>query len=282
MCALNVAAASVKLGIHKRPYCKINVEGSNCTFLFDSGAQVTLMSEREFRKIPVHKRPQQLKTAMRISGVTSDSKVQIKGLYPIRLSVNGRSATVPVFVAKNMTQKNILGIDAIKTLGLGYNSKTDKVILLGPNDFETNAVCSVNNVTLDPFQVMNINVKTPPGWEECRKAVFKCRSPDHPLLYSPEGMVDPSQGHFSVKIKNCSPLQISISKNEKIGLIENVSYVQMAEVDGVNLMKKMKVMTVEEEITIPNVPPMAEAERKDFLSRMNLTVPQKKGRPTWI
>ena len=128
VCALSVAAASKScLGLNQRPLCKINVQGYDSTFLYDSGAQITLMSETEFRKIKADKRPPQMKNSTRVTGVAQNSMLQVKGVYPLTLTVKGRSTVVPVFVVKNMTQRNILGIDAISNLGLNYHAKSRKI-----------------------------------------------------------------------------------------------------------------------------------------------------------
>ena len=51
-----------------RPMAKVQLIGANKeeTFLYDSGAQVSLVGRTAFRKIPVNKRPE--KTASKLSG----------------------------------------------------------------------------------------------------------------------------------------------------------------------------------------------------------------------
>ena len=58
----------------KRPFLQILANGTASQWLFDTGAQVCCMNVNEFRKIPVHKRPQKLKL---VKDVWADSR------YPV-------------------------------------------------------------------------------------------------------------------------------------------------------------------------------------------------------
>ena len=65
-----------------RPMVKVKLLGSKKEedFLYDSGAQVSLMSKKIFRKIKVDLRPDKIDFKLSCSGV-SGSKLKILGCY---------------------------------------------------------------------------------------------------------------------------------------------------------------------------------------------------------
>ena len=75
ICTLGIASAvkNVLGPRNQRSFLKINVQDCEATFLFDSGSMVTLMSEKEFRRIPVEKRPKQLDYKANLIGVAPNS-----------------------------------------------------------------------------------------------------------------------------------------------------------------------------------------------------------------
>jgi len=249
ICSLGIASAVKGLlgPRNHRSFVKINVQNYETTFLFDTGSMVTLMSEQEFRKIPIEKRPKQIPSKVKLTGVAANSPLQLKGVYPLDLSIQNRKINLPVFVVKNMTQKNILGRDAIKELGLNFNGRTGQITLDGPNQFQTAEVCTVNKVYLEPFQVATVTLATPKDWVGHGTGLFRCRTVDHPLLYSSDGLVDFSKDTFTAQIKNCSPLEIRLDRKEKLGHVESLRFVNYREIDGEKLSRKLKTLAVEEE-----------------------------------
>jgi hypothetical protein len=49
------------------------IQGPTSTWLFDTGADVTVLAMREFRKIPIKKRPIKKPPIMKILSASSDS-----------------------------------------------------------------------------------------------------------------------------------------------------------------------------------------------------------------
>ncbi len=49
------------------------IQGPTSTWLFNTGADVTVMAMREFRKIPIEKRPIKKQPKVRISSASKDS-----------------------------------------------------------------------------------------------------------------------------------------------------------------------------------------------------------------
>ena len=63
-----------------RPKVKVKFKGSwdSENFLYDSGAQISLISKKAFRKISIGQRPEKLKINLQCSGV-SGAKLSLKG-----------------------------------------------------------------------------------------------------------------------------------------------------------------------------------------------------------
>ena len=52
----------------RRPFISVNtLPGATTTWLYDTGAEVSVMAQREFRKIPIDKRPKKKPVTMKLS-----------------------------------------------------------------------------------------------------------------------------------------------------------------------------------------------------------------------
>ena len=106
-----------------RPMVKLKLYGAKNEedFLYDSGAQVSLMSSKVFRKIKVSLRPEKIKSKLNCSGV-SGSKLRVLGCYFFNFTVLGQNVKHPIFVVDKIPgQSGVLGIDIIKRMGLGLD-----------------------------------------------------------------------------------------------------------------------------------------------------------------
>ena len=82
-----------------RPMVKVKLFGSKKeeNFLYDSGAQVSLMSKKIFRKIKVDIRPKKINFNLTCSGV-SKCKLKVIGCYFFKFKVLGKDIRHPIFV----------------------------------------------------------------------------------------------------------------------------------------------------------------------------------------
>jgi hypothetical protein len=85
MCTWKIAentSLANRLNKHvNRPHITVKtIQGPTSTWLFDTGADVTVMAMREFRKIPIEKRPITKPPTMKTSSASSDS-LKIVGVY---------------------------------------------------------------------------------------------------------------------------------------------------------------------------------------------------------
>ena len=102
-----------------RPHIKVSMNGITNSWLYDTGAAISLIPLSEFRKIHPDLRPVRLRPQVNLT-TASSSVMNVTGLYHLKLSINNRSIVHPVYVCENAAQ-SILGIDAIRKFGLVYS-----------------------------------------------------------------------------------------------------------------------------------------------------------------
>ena len=78
-----------------RPYVNVQIGPSMTAALYDSGADISCMSEAEFRRIPVDNRPKQFK-GQKASLIVSagGNPLNVKGIYNCPISVLGRTTEI--------------------------------------------------------------------------------------------------------------------------------------------------------------------------------------------
>jgi hypothetical protein len=90
--------------------------------LFDTGSDITVISLKQFRTIPVDKRPTKLNSFQQFKSATSTQLV-MHGAYLMDISVFGCTIKQIVYVCENLNQNTIMGMDAIEKLSLNYSVK---------------------------------------------------------------------------------------------------------------------------------------------------------------
>jgi len=118
LCSLSISQVSSVFS-SKRPFIQVNAQGVSGSWLFDTGAAISLISVQEFRKILPQNRPPKKPILVNLT-CASDQQLKTVGLYDLKLTIGSRSLVLPVYVTENKNAA-ILGIDAIKAFGLLYS-----------------------------------------------------------------------------------------------------------------------------------------------------------------
>ena len=119
----------------------VQIGPSMTAALYDSGADISCMSEAEFRRIPVDERPKQLsgqKTSLIISA--GGNPLNVKGIYNCPISVLGKSTEHPFRVIKGLNEPVILGADFINKHLLLYDPKYKRVKWRHENDWAISSI----------------------------------------------------------------------------------------------------------------------------------------------
>ena len=256
----------------KRPFLQILANGTASQWLFDTGAQVCCMNVNEFRKIPVHKRPQKLKLVKDLR-CASNTQLRVKGAYLMNLTVFNRNIQQIVFVCENLGQSAILGIDAIEKLGLNYSAKRQRFFFEEQQfSFPTGKLValSAHNVPALSAQPIRVATITADGTRPVAglQAVATICSPVSPLLSGGPGLVKTNQlGEVTVMLQNCSPCEINISRGDILGTLECIqgSHIEQVQVN------EIQAALSESMAQLP--PQLSDARKQQMMEDININVP---------
>ena len=111
-----------------RPHITVNtIQGPTTTWLYDTGADISVMSMREFRKIPIENRPKKKPSKVNISSA-SNTTMTACGTYEMPITVMDKTVNHDIVIVSNLNSNAIMGIDLIEHLGLVYKAKKKKFI----------------------------------------------------------------------------------------------------------------------------------------------------------
>ena len=91
--------------VRKRPFVPVVVANHTIRALYDTGSGITLMSLKEFRAIPVHKRPSQAKKEkVHVSARgAAGGALQLVACYDMEIEIFGLKQQQLVYVCKNLS-----------------------------------------------------------------------------------------------------------------------------------------------------------------------------------
>ncbi len=97
--------------------------------LLDTGAQVSVMSDRLLRKLPPKYLRQVISNKTELLRTVSGSKMEITGIYeiPIRISNHDKQLKQIFHIVPTLTEQCILGIDFISKNSVNFDGKTRKL-----------------------------------------------------------------------------------------------------------------------------------------------------------
>ena len=130
--------------------------GSQVEALYDTGACVSMIDEKEFRNIPVNIRPQKDVYApwLTLEGADRNS-LQVRGCYVMPVTIQGRKVKHFFYVVKNLSSPVIIGIDFINQHSLLYNPALRDITFM--KDWENAAATVSHKTVVEP----NTTVKIP-------------------------------------------------------------------------------------------------------------------------
>jgi len=144
--------------MHLRPYANCLIQGSlTVKGLYDTGAVITCMSKKTFRKIPVDKRPAKLNIPNRSVGCADSQSMVSLGTYKMDIKVNGHQVQHEVKVFNQLNEDFILGIDFIEPHKFYYDPSQHTCGT--PPSWSQGALKLRQQVKLDPLSVMQVPVK---------------------------------------------------------------------------------------------------------------------------
>ena len=260
-----------------RPHITVKtIQGPTTTWLYDTGADISVMSMREFRKIPIENRPKKKPSKVNISSA-SNTTMTACGTYEMPITVMGKTVNHDIVIVSNLNSNAIMGIDLIEHLGLVYKSKKKKFSFEEEEPQFREATMETLSAEIIPaFTQMPVRMATStkggnrPATNLNCMATIACS--EFPELGGGPGWVVPNHaGQVTMVVQNCSPVDMHIPRGTKMGVLENIHGEEITPMDGKKIIEQ-----IERNKNTPDKPtvPLSPQEQKEFLDQLNLKVPE--------
>jgi hypothetical protein len=194
--------------------------------LYDTGADISCIDEKEFRKIPIDQRPKANSFSIFKQFLSaSKTPLAVKGVYNLPITIKGRTITHPFYVVKGLSDPFILGADFIHENKLGYCPEKREIFWSSRK--WTKGIASLTSACVLPaFSVTSVKVNLlseEGGRPDALKPILvQIKSMDNPLLAGGPGLITPNeQGQATVEIRNCGPEFYELKRGQIIGTLEN-------------------------------------------------------------
>jgi hypothetical protein len=208
-----------------RPYVNIQIGPSMATALYDSGADISCMSETEFRRIPVDHRPKKLATLDKSPCFSAGgTPLTVTGIYNISVSVLGRKTEHPFRVIKGLNESVILGADFINKHLLMHDPKFKQVKWRHDNDWTVASLCVTSETVIPKYSSRLLRVRVDDNGKTATSIIAEISCPKWPYLVGGPGLMslDEQKGRL-VEILNTGPEPVTITRGQVIGQADNVA-----------------------------------------------------------
>jgi len=213
-----------------RPMVQVKMSSSSNSekFLYDSGAQVSLVGRKAFRKIPVNKRPEKINFRLTCSGV-SGSKLKVLGCYMMKVKILDKEIEHPFFIVDKIPgQSGVIGIDVIKKFGLSLDVITNEPYFVN----KIPEAIITKDVHLPARSRQKVKVKIPKNclskngtnWQ-----VLSINVPAYKQVHCDEIIIDANEDGFAnAYLTNVSQTNIRLKKHSVVGEVEPISDCDMS------------------------------------------------------
>ena len=214
----------------KRPYLPLKLQNKiNVVGLYDTGADISCISEKVFEEIPKGNRPQPVAThkQFQFKGAGGDA-LKVKGRFLCSVLVDNKKMEHEFYVVKGLSESVILGIDFIGQHELSYCPRAKRFSWKDEAKWQKGHLKVNAAQKLEPLSVnfVKVSLRTDSGCmpKADSDCVVQVASSEHPLLTGGPYLVRPdSQGQAMIAVHNCSPVEVELERNDFIGMIEEAS-----------------------------------------------------------
>jgi len=221
----------------RRPYLTVNLQ--NCLAikgLYDTGADISCLSEKFFRQLPPHHRPTKLQTeALPKFKTAGGQPLKVRGRYNFRVRIGTKFLQHEFYVISDLNEPLILGIDFIQKHQLWYCPKNRSFAWEGQPNWGQGHLKVAAATSIPPLSVAFIRatVRTEGGaLPEGTLCIANIASHTHPLVTGGPYLVQPDNlGQITIAVKNCSPVDLELERNDFIGQVENVQDCETREIN---------------------------------------------------
>jgi hypothetical protein len=221
-----------------RPYLWVNVQNAlKIRGLYDTGADISCISEKTFRNLPPHNRPQKLNMDKSPNFCSAGGQpLPVRGLYEFNFRINSKFVKHKCYVIPELNEPLILGINFIQQHQLWYCPKNKSFAWEGQPNWGQGHLKICSATVIPPLSVAYIKatIRTESGSlpAEHNLCIANIASSLHPLISGGPYLVEPdNQGQVTVAIKNCAPTDLELQRNDFIGSIENIENCETRELN---------------------------------------------------
>ena len=201
--------------------------------LYDTGADISCISEKLFRQIPVYSCPEMIPSlAGQEIKSANGNFLEVKGAYMMMMRILGKNIKHRIFVVRNLSEPVILGSDFIHQHQLSYCPARHMIYWPGGNQWVKGHAQLSSEVKLGPFSEQNVrvNLYTEDGARPRQKApmILNVISVMSPLITGGPALVEAdSAGQAIIELFNCAPDTVELPRQEPIATVENAETFDM-------------------------------------------------------
>jgi hypothetical protein len=197
----------------------------------------------------------------------------VQGRYKFNLKIGPKLLAHEFYVIPDLNKPLILGINFIQKHLLWYCPKNQSFVWEGQPNWGEGHLKVTAATTIPPLSVAFIRatVRTKGGTlPEGTLCIANVASSSHPLVTGGPYLVQPdNQGQVMIAVKNCSPVNLKLDRNDFIGQVENIQDCEARELNPTYLhavARQQHQLKPRQQLT--------EQKKKFFLETVKMQVPE--------
>jgi predicted aspartyl protease len=199
-----------------RPRVNVRTGNQTTSWLFDTGAAITCMNSRSFNAAFGNQKTKKIANAQICVAASGDAMNSI-GIYEIDFYIKGQKFTHPVNVINELND-NIIGIDFMHRNKLVYDVNTRQVKFA---DEKMNTISATKQITIPAMTSSIIPTKFNRDSHPDKTYIAMIHCPGAPTLTGvPSLVIIDNNQNCKVVIENCAPYDVTIERNDIMGIIE--------------------------------------------------------------
>ena len=266
-----------------RPIISVQTCGLSFDSLVDTGADISIISEKLFRQIPIDRRPQKLPHSPLSLSTACGGTLQCRGRYLFPLVVQGRTCLQPVFVVSNLNTPALLGIDFIHEHGLLYDGKSRQIKF--SHDHKVAAIskweggilrlakevhCAALSATIVNTYGVTADQNLVP---QQPLALATAHCVDQPLITGGPALVQfDAEGRTKMRLFNANAHDITLPRGHPVAIIENLSSPSINRIEYVDP-RSIQAMVEHTNRPTSSSPAPSENDKHFIRQNMNINVP---------
>ena len=259
-----------------RPVARASISNVIVDMLVDTGAEISLLSEEIFRRIPIELRPHKLATDIEYFSTANGSRLNCRGKYQMEINLPGKKCSHEIYVVNNLKTPGILGADFINDKGLIYDGSTRSIYFKAKRSlgaWHRGTAHNINETTIPArsAQVVKVIAQVEQYYRpEAGETALAVTNQFTHITGGPGVIKFDHEGRSLVEIINVSDSELIIPPNTEIATLEKIDEAEMETLKQIN---PDFICEVIHNIVAPEI--ALKKEDEEFIkSNMNLTVPK--------